>query len=322
VSAQQYGRKLSIIVGSSGGAALELADLRVIFTARRGDYQTPNSLDARIYNLADSTMQRISKEFTRVVLQAGYPENFGLIFDGTIKQTRIGRENQTDNYIDITAADGDEAYNFATLALSLAAGARPADSVQGFLQAMAKGGVSGGYQPEFSSSGSVRGEVHYGLARDELREFCENNNCTWSIQDGKLTLVPVTSYIPGEIPKISAATGMIGIPEQTPNGIQVRVLLNPAIKIGQRIKLDNTAINKLRFGVDVQSQANNDVLARYVKTNADGIYYVMAADHYGDTRGEVWYSDLTCLAVDATVAPSAASKGAIAPESVAIKKAG
>ena len=322
MSVLQYGRKLSLIAGTSGGAALDFSEFRVQFSVRRGDFQTPNTLDARIYNLADSTAQRITKEFTRVVLQAGYPGNFGLIFDGTIKQARTGRESQTDNYVDITAADGDEAYNFSTLALSLAAGAKPEDSVQGFLQVMATAGISKGYQPEFSSSGAVRGRVHYGLARDELRDFCENNNCSWSIQDGKLTFVPLTSYIPGEIPVLSAATGLIGVPEQTSNGIKMRILLNPAIKIGQRVKLDNATINKLRFGVDVQSQASNEVLAKYVKTNADGLYYVMTADHYGDTRGEAWYSDLTCLAVDSTVAPSAASKGAIAPESVAIKKAG
>jgi hypothetical protein len=55
---------------------------------------------------------------------------------------------------------------------------------------------------------------------------------------------------------------MIGMPEQTPNGIHVRVLLNPAIKIGQRVQLDNATINKLRVGIDVQSQANNEVLAQ------------------------------------------------------------
>jgi hypothetical protein len=27
----------------------------------------------------------------------------------------------------------------------------------------------------------------------------------------------------------------------------------------------------------------------------------MRADHTGDTRGQNWYSDLTCLSVDATV---------------------
>lgn len=37
-----------------------------------------------------------------------------------------------------------------------------------------------------------------------------------------------------------------------------------------------------------------------IKTNADGLYYVMVANHQGETRGDPWRTDLTCLAVDAT----------------------
>ncbi|MGC8165472.1 hypothetical protein ACP3WT_28400, partial [Salmonella enterica] len=68
------------------------------------------------------TRQRIEQEFTRIVLQAGYAGNYGIIFDGSVKQVRRGRENQTDTYLDITAADGDSAYNFAVVNTSLAAG--------------------------------------------------------------------------------------------------------------------------------------------------------------------------------------------------------
>jgi hypothetical protein len=41
-----------------------------------------------------------------------------MILRRVIAQARIGRENQTDSYVDFTAADGDEAYNFSTMALA------------------------------------------------------------------------------------------------------------------------------------------------------------------------------------------------------------
>ena len=44
-----------------------------------------------------------------------------------------------------------------------------------------------------------------------------------------------------------------------------------------------------------------------IKTNADGLYYVMRANHVGDTRGQDWYTDLLCLSVDATVTKEAAN---------------
>ncbi|MGQ3505100.1 hypothetical protein ACT9SR_13340, partial [Enterococcus faecalis] len=76
---------------------------RIVFDVRRGDLQTPNSLRARVYNVSETTRQRIEQEFTRIVLQAGYAGNYGIIFDGSVKQVRRGRENQTDTYLDITA---------------------------------------------------------------------------------------------------------------------------------------------------------------------------------------------------------------------------
>jgi hypothetical protein len=69
-----------------------LSALRVVFHVRRGDLQTPNSAAIRVYNVSETTKQRIEKEFTRVVLQGGYQGNFGIIFDGTIKQVRRGQE--------------------------------------------------------------------------------------------------------------------------------------------------------------------------------------------------------------------------------------
>jgi hypothetical protein len=319
MSAQQYRRQFSVIVGDNAGGGLDLSDLRVVFNVRRGDYQTPNSADVRIFNVADKTANRIRNEGTRLVLQAGYEGNYGLIFDGVIKQPRRGRVDAKDSYIDITAADGDQAYNYSVIALSLAAGNTPSDAVQAFLGAMARHGISQGYVPELSRNGSVRGRVYYGLTRDELREWAEVQDALWSIQDGKLTLIPRTSYIPGEVPVISPATGLIGVPEQTPNGIELRTLLNPSLKIGERIKLDST-LNLYRYGLDVPSQAVSEAQRQQIKTNADGLYYVMVAHHSGDTRGNEWYTNMICLSVDATVPPSMAPRAAIAPEAASIKR--
>lgn len=178
-----------------------------------------------------------------------------------------------------------------------------------------------GYMPELSANGSVRGKAMFGMVRDVLREFCRDNKCAWSIQDGKLTLIPLGGYIPGEVPVLSARTGVIGIPEQVPSvGLKVQTLLNPTIKIGQAVKLETTAINQQRLGVGVGDQLENQTTAMSTrKRNYDGLYYVMCADHYGDTRGNEWYSMLNCLALDATVPMNLAPKASIAPEAVSIR---
>ncbi|MCB4360914.1 phage protein [Quatrionicoccus australiensis] len=309
MSTKQYMRKASLIVGNVDEHALDLSELRFQFSTRRGDFQTPNSADIRIYNVSDKTADRIRQtlpqpEFTRIVVQGGYDGNFGVLFDGEIIQVRHGRESPTDTYLDITAADGDSAYNYSVTAMSLAAGSTPNDEVSAILKDMARHGVTAGHVPDLPGNPLPRGKVIYGMSRDALRNVAENTQTSWSIQDGKLQMVPETSYIEGEIPVITSATGMIGLPTQTQNGINVRVLLNPNIKIGQAIKLDNKSIQGFRFGLGVKQQLGNENAEALAKVNNDGLYYVMLAEHSGDTRGDAWYSDLVCLAIDASVRPS------------------
>lgn len=299
----QYLRKASLIIGENAGDALDLSELRFSFVVKRGDFQTPNSARIRVYNMNPDTMARVQKEFKRVVLQAGYGGNFGLIFDGTVVQTRRGRTSQVDTHLDITAADGDAAYNFAIVSTTLAAGSTAQDHFNVAAQAMAKHGVGGGYTAGLQSNPLPRGKVMFGMARDFMRGVARATQTTWSIQDGKIVVIPETSYMPGEIPVINSDTGLIGLPVQTQNGINFRVLLNPNIKIGTLVQLDNKAVQQFEYSLNVPQQAQNQRTSLENKLQTDGFYYVMWAEHQGDTRGNDWYTDVVCLAADVTSIP-------------------
>ena len=92
--ALQWLRKVSLVMGQIGGKSLDLSEFRFTFSVKRGDTQTPNTVRIRIYNLSDSTAHKLSgKEFSQVVLQAGYEGNFGIIFIGEVVQARRGRES-------------------------------------------------------------------------------------------------------------------------------------------------------------------------------------------------------------------------------------
>jgi hypothetical protein len=55
----------------------------------------------------------------------------------------------------------------------------------------------------------------------------------------------------------------------------------------------------LRFGLNAKTEAARNALAQQVTLNADGNYYVMWANHTGDTRGNAWYTDIICLSISA-----------------------
>lgn len=307
MSVEQYKRKASLIVGDGSGGALDLSELRFSFAVRRGDRQTPNSADIRVYNVgaetSNSVMQLIpTPEFSRVVIQAGYEGNFGVIFDGQIIQVRRGRENQTDTYLDIMAADGDRAYNHSFSSLSMAAGQTlPSNQLSILLKDMASYGIGAGHIPAMQGNPLPRGKVIFKPTRDALRDLADNTETTWSIQDGLVNFIPLTAYIPGEVPVVNSETGMVGLPEQAQNGIKVKTLLNPSLKIGQAIQLNNDSIQRYRFNLARNQQVANANTNLLNKINSDGLYYVMQADHSGDTRGNNWYTDVICLAIDATI---------------------
>ncbi|HDR9068982.1 TPA: hypothetical protein QDA90_004313 [Burkholderia vietnamiensis] len=308
MSIEQFGRKVSLIIGFDSGEALDLSELRIVFRVQRGDLQTPNSARIRVYNVSETTARRAQKEFTRVVLQAGYEGNYGIIFDGSLVQVRRGRESQTDTYLDITAADGDMAYNFAVVNTTLAAGSTPEDHVKVCTAAMVKFGVGEGYRPDLGGRPLPRGKVMFGMARDYLETVARSTQTLWSIQDGKVQMVPETSYVPGEIPDINYKSGMVGLPQQTQNGITVKMLLNPSVKIGRLIHLNNASVQQYEYGIGIQDQPNNGMIATQNKFNSDAFYYVMTNEHWGDTRGNDWYTEVICLAVDATAGVDLSNK--------------
>lgn len=300
MNAEQWLRKCTLLVSERSGDGLDLSNMRIKFNIKRSDTQTPNMAEIRVYNLEDKTAQRIQKEFSRVILQAGYEQNFGVVFQGNIKQVIRGRENSTDTFIDIIAGDGDLSYNFAIVNTTIAAGGGQAEQVNAAVGAMTQtGGTTAGNIGDMPSSKLPRGKVMYGMARDYLRQTAETTNKTWSIQDGKVQFVPVTSYLPGEAVVLTSKTGMIGTPQQTNEGINVKCLLNPKLKIGGRVQLDNDTVARLKIDL---SKPNNPANIPAPITS-DGVYYILVIEHQGDTRGTEWYSNLTCLNLDVTANP-------------------
>ncbi|KVQ43743.1 hypothetical protein WK03_17785 [Burkholderia cepacia] len=321
MTVKQFLRKATLLIGGADGNGLDLSALRFTFDVRRGDKETPNSARIRVYNLKPDTANRVwQQEFSRVVLRAGYGENEGILFDGTLIQARQGRESPTDTFVDLTCADGDRAYNFAVVNTTLAAGATHSDVVDAAMKAMGEKGVTRGYIPELAGNPYPRGRVLFGMARDIMRTVAQDLDMDWSIQNGQLTMIPKTSFIPGEVAVVTSQTGMVGTPTQMRNYILVKMLLNSSIKIGSVIQMENASIQQYEYSLAIGDQAQNGFDARQNRLNNAGskfgYYRVMVAEHMGDTRGNDWYTEATCIAIDTTATIELANKaiqGGIAP---------
>jgi len=297
-STQQFIRAFTLLVSDRQGNGLDLSEFRVKFQIKQSSAETPNAADIRVYNLATDTAIFIRSQATQVVVQAGYEGNKGVIFKGNIKQVIIGRESATDTFIDIIAGDGDLAYNFAVVNTTIAKGNTQQDQIDACAKVTAPLGVTAGGNTKVSATPRLpRGKVMFGNARNYLRDTAKTTNNQWSIQDGKIVFVPNRSYLRGEAVDINAQTGMIGTPQQTNEGVNVKCLINPLIQISGRIKLDNKTIERIKIDLTLKPGNATNTAA---PLPSNGVYFVLAKEHTGDTRGVEWYTKLICLYIDSS----------------------
>jgi hypothetical protein len=226
-----------------------------------------------------------------------------VIFKGNIKQAILGRESGTDTFINLIAGDGDQAYNFAivtqTVGSAIAGGSSPSDQFNAAAASMSGQGVGASYIGTLPQVKLPRGKVLYGNARDYIKTIADTNGFAWSIQDEKIVFLKQGAYLPNQAVVLTSKSGLIGAPQQTIQGIKLKCLLNPKIKCHGRVQIDNAAVQQ--FVIDFSqpgSPANTPV-----PLSNDGMYYVLVAEHSGDTRGTEWYTNLQMLTIDVSSNP-------------------
>lgn len=313
---QQWIRNASIVIAGSNGQGLEVGDLRCVFRVEHATTETPKNMALRVFNVSESTIQAAkaaAKEEGLVSLSVGYgypnvapPPRLGLLFKGNIKQVRSGRASATDTYLDVFAASADNAYNYGVIRKTLAAGYTQEDVANEVQRVFQEFGVTQGYRSTFKQQQAPRGKVMWGMARDYARDMAYTNAMSWNMGDGELQFVGDAEVIPGEAIVLNALTGLIGMPEQTQDGITFRALLNPRIRSNAMIRIDNKSVQQAAIPLSYTGSATI-----FPNISTDGNYKVVFADYVGDTHGNDWYCQGVCLALDNTAPPSAAVVNAV-----------
>jgi hypothetical protein len=291
----QWLRDVSLIIGKAGGDGIELSGLKIAFDILKTDTETPNKAQVRVWNLSDDTAQKIKDEFDTVILNAGYQARKGLIYKGNILQVRRLRERVVDKILEITMGDGDQAYIYAVTNKTLSAGATQKDILDSAVESMKEHGIELGYVPDLGDAKLSRGKTIFRNSRDVIADVCKSTGTSWSIQDGRIDLVPKNGVIPGSSYLISPATGMIDSPKQTNKGIEVRCLLNSDIHVGSTVKIEGDIEE-----AGIKEGGKSDKNEQPAKLASDGIYRVVQCRYKGDTWGNDWYCEIVGVAMDDT----------------------
>ncbi|MBP2167721.1 hypothetical protein J2125_000913 [Erwinia toletana] len=320
---QNWMRHFELWLQSNNGNQVRLDDFKVTFKVDWVKSSWPRVATVKIYNLADDTANSIlGNQFDKIKIIAGYNglpsddnnresgANFGEIFNGDIRFTITGRDNPTDTYILIQAIDGLNAFNYAHVNSSIAAGYKLADVGQLTMRSFNPFGVTAGIFSSMPETIFPRGRALYGMSRDAMNNIAAQCHASWQFVDGQVQLVSTDKYIYEAI-ILNRGSGLIGMPKQTmTGGVNAECLINPNIRVNglveirqesvYRTALDDSDIRKqgprLR---ETQSNGNSTVSGAEQQPRAvaaDGVYIVDAITYNGDTRGNDWKMSLVCRA--------------------------
>ena len=240
-----------------------------------------------------------------------------MIFSGVIKYFERGHASPTETFLKIFASDWDTGFIHAAINTVHKAGW----TYNGLQAALDAGFEAVGVHPGFRDPldggivAHLRSKVLFGMNVDEQHDLSAANNQVYSIEDGKLKRMAIdrSTNLPAPPLELNSRSGLIQWPTATNNGIIVTCLINPAIKVGGLIRLNERDIAQTQVpggGTTIQGFPRLDSPPQfYARTTADGVYRVLVKEFFGDSRGNQWYMTLTCLAVDVTTAKSVLGAG-------------
>lgn len=229
--------------------ASEPHELRVHVTMSKGISAKANEFQIEIWNLNPDHRFALGRELDTVQIEAGYvpPEeaatggNVGIIGVGNIRDYQHDRDGP-DIITTISCGDGDLAFRNATISETIPKGTPLPDVVDKLYAQMEKEGIRKGEfkYPEKTRTLS-RPYSMCGSCTRELNNLGRSNGFYWSIQNGVMELIPSDGYLEGMV-LVSPATGMVGTPTITDNGMKVKALMNPEARPNRLVKVESEVL--------------------------------------------------------------------------------
>lgn len=129
-----------------------------------------------------------------------------------------------------------------------------------------------------TSNKSLDGFTHNGGATDAIGKLNDLGGVVAFEDDGELTVMDAVnpgSNAGGYMRVINRQSGMIGLPQVDHMGVKVKMLLDPAFKVGSRIRVESDMMRKI-----------------------NGEYWSYAITHSGELRGKEFYTEIEARRTD------------------------
>lgn len=325
MSFELFNRYYKLTISDDEGATIDYSELHCQFSVTSAIGAVPGICRLRLYNVNKERFDFFTMNGGFIELYAGYQGSHGIIFQGSITQVRDSRENGVDTYIDITAIDGDEIHNSAFVSTTYAPGSTASSRLFQLVKATNELN-SCGYEilsptkeqlDSFLPKNDPKSTVTFGASpllrhKSVVGSFSKivEKECKLSRIDTAITrrqgLQVLSAYTivtdPDYIWVINYKTGQLDIPYRTSDGVVVKTLLNPNyVALAGSVHINNKSVREQEINVLAPNEINQQQ-AVLIKQNyaLDGYYKIYQITNVGDTRGEDWYSELTCAVITNT----------------------
>ena len=215
-------------------------NLLIRFRIRREATSTPPAGTVDLYNLADDSETKIRQRGRSVVLEAGYGDQMDRVFDGRVR--RVERQREHLDRITRIHVGGTMAATATTRSLFIR-------SYEGSVSVrdLIRDGVEVLGLPlgdlDLVPADAVEVDFHYnGLTRIMLTERLRPRGLEWYEDDGGVVRISRIQRTADDRPQgvvISEATGMIGTPTVTDDGLRVRSLLDARLRLDTRVRVES-----------------------------------------------------------------------------------
>jgi hypothetical protein len=256
--------------------AFTVEDLKVKFKLAKSLRKEPNTGTIEVWGLNADHRGLLKGKGARCWLEAGYQSGTFQLFGGDIRFP--GHRHDGPEWISkLELGDGERAYRYGRCNVAFKAGTSKYDALKELAR---QSGWDLGNVPDFAASLGIEqytnGYSASGSVVGAIDEVLNGQGLSWSIQNGKIQILPLTGYIPSSAVLLDADHGLIGSPEygasQKPGtvpSLKVKALIQPGLDPGKLINL--------------------------VSEEHRGIFIIQKVDIDGDSEGGDWYCACECL---------------------------
>lgn len=274
----QFDRILTVSIGAQGGAGLLIKDVRISAQITKTSTGEPNSATISIYNLSETTRNKLNKLDALVYVEAGYIDasNKDIVFAGTVISV-THTYPRPDVVTVIKAGDGCAFLRKSTFTKSYTAGTSAKKVLEDSVASLNLPDNIKALSGEIIDKALQSGFAAMADSKSTIDKMTRILGLTWSIQNNQFKVVSLRAGDKTRTVRLTPETGLIGSPEKTTDitldtsnesdvdgkqkkysGWKIKCLLMPKAEPGGILELSSRDVPKATYKIiSVDHQADN-----------------------------------------------------------------